>query len=65
MTDREMLYQQFGPKLVEAVVLIVKDEINLLRLQVGLPERTNQQLLDAIDNKLQTSLDYEWMKQTS
>ena len=61
MTTREELYQKFGPVLLEAVCLIIKDEINLLRTEHGLAERTNLQIMTAIDNKLQTLELYPWM----
>lgn len=60
---REDLYRMFGPKLVEAVVLVIKDEINLLRVEHGLPERTNQQIVDTIETKLGTLSDYDWMNE--
>lgn len=59
---REELYQRFGPMLIEAIVIITKNEINLLRIQLGLPERTNQQLIDAIENRLLQLEKYNWMK---
>lgn len=58
---REELYRRFGPKLLEAIVLLVKDEINLLRTQHGLPARTNQQIIDALESKLSNIPDYDWM----
>lgn len=58
---RDDLYIKFGPKLIEAVVLVIKDEINILRQQHGLPDRTNQQLISAIDAKLADANDYDWM----
>jgi hypothetical protein len=58
---RGELYKTFGPILLEAIALIIKDEINLLRQQHGLPERTNQQIIDAIENKLNTLPKYDWM----
>ena len=60
---REELYRMFGPKLVEAVALVIKDEINLLRAEHSLPERTNQQIIDAIETKLGTLSDYDWMSE--
>ena len=60
---REELYKHFGPKLIEAVVLVVKDEINLLRTEHSLPERTNEQIVGAIGNKLNSIFDYGWMEQ--
>lgn len=58
---REELYRCFGPKLLEAIVLIIKDEINLLRAEHELPERTNQQIINIVSNKLQQLADYDWM----
>ena len=58
---RAELYTKFGPLLLEAIVLIIKDEINLLRQQVNLPPRTNQQILNIIESKLNTLTKYDWM----
>lgn len=63
MITRKELYKKFGPLLVEAVVLIIKDEINLLRVECGLPERTNQQMVSAIESKLGTLSEYDWMSE--
>ena len=60
---REELYRRFGPMLIEAIVLIIRDEINILRSQHGLPERTNQQIMDAISNRLSNLDEYDWMKE--
>ena len=60
---REEIYRMFGPLLVEAVVLVIKDEINLLRIQHSLSERTNQQLIDAIETKLEILSTYDWMNE--
>jgi len=59
---RDELYERFGPLLIEAIVLIIKDEINLLRQQHDLSERTNQQIIDTISNKLSILSEYDWMK---
>jgi len=58
---REELYRKFGPKLVEAIALVIKDEINVLRTNASLPERTDQQIIDAIETKLTAAEDYPWM----
>ena len=60
MGARDDLYRQFGPQLLEAVVMILKDEINILRVEAGLPERTNAQLITGIENKLAGLGDYDW-----
>lgn len=62
MAIREELFRRFGPLLIEALVLIIKDEINILRTQAGLPERTNEQIINAISNKLNTLELYPWMQ---
>jgi len=59
---RDELYQQFGPMEIEAVVLVIKDEINLIRTELGLSERTNQQIMEAIDNRLKLLQKYDWME---
>lgn len=51
---REQLYEQFGPKLIEAVALVVMDEINILRANANLTERTKEQLVNAIEAKILT-----------
>ena len=61
MATREELHKRFGPLLLEAAELVNKDEINILRQHLGLPERTGQQALDAIENKLNQLSEYEWM----
>lgn len=60
--NREELYRKFGPKLIEAMTLVIKDEINLLRINAGLSERTNNQIMTALNNKLGLIKDYAWMK---
>ena len=58
---REELYKAFGPKLVEALAEVIRSEINVLRLQHGLAERTKAQMVSAIESKLATIADYDWM----
>jgi len=58
---REELYHKFGPLLLDAVTQIIKDEMNLLRSEVGLPPRTNTQLINAISDKLESMPLYVWM----
>lgn len=63
MATRAELYKYFGPLLMEALVLVIKDEINILRLQAGLSERTNQQIMDVMENKLSNLTKYDWMNE--
>lgn len=48
---REELYEKFGPILVEAVVQVVLQEVNILRVKAGLPERTSAEMINAIAGK--------------
>ena len=59
--NRDALYRRFGPKIIEAIVLVIKDEINILRSAHGLPERTNQQLINAVEAKDDSLPLYDWM----
>lgn len=61
MATRAELYKKFGPILLEAIVLIIRDEINILRGVAGLPERTNDQIMNAVDLKLNTLTLHDWM----
>lgn len=63
MASRQELYQKFGPLLVEAVVLVIKDEINILRTTAGLAPRTGQQIINAISEKLDGTPVYDWMEE--
>jgi len=47
----EPLFKHFGLRLVKAVVLVLIDEINVLRVKAGLAERTPQQAISAIQAK--------------
>ena len=60
--DRAELYRKFGPMQMEARDLVLTDEINLIRADLGLSKRTNQQIVDAISNKLAGVEKYDWMK---
>jgi len=61
--SRGYLYKEFGPKLLEAVTLVIKEEINTLRTSLHLPERTNSQIETALENKLKNIPDYDWMEE--
>lgn len=61
MATREELYCKFGPQLLEALAKVLLDEINALRSEAGLAERTGQQLIDAIATKLADTPQYDWM----
>ncbi|MHA1304368.1 MAG: hypothetical protein ACTSPI_11780 [Candidatus Heimdallarchaeaceae archaeon] len=63
MATREELYRGFGPKLLEAIVLVIRDEINDVRTNAGLSEKTEQNIIDAIDTKLSNLEDYDWQSE--
>jgi len=63
MATREELYQKFGPKLVDAVVQVILDEINILRVEAGLSERTGPQVVDVLNAKVDSIPNYDWMDQ--
>jgi len=63
MTTRDEFYRFFGPKQIEALALVTLDEINVLRLKLGLSPRTESQLLEAVNNRVSTLPSYDWMKQ--
>jgi hypothetical protein len=62
MANREELYRQFGPQLIEAIVKVIKNEINILRVIANKPERTNQQIMGAVSNELNNTPIYDWME---
>lgn len=51
----------FGPILLEAFALLILDEVNILRQKLGLPLRTQEQLLTQINNHASTLPFYDWM----
>jgi len=63
MATRSELYSAFGPKLVDALAQVILSEINILRAEAGLAERTSSQLVDAIAAKLGTIGNYDWMSE--
>lgn len=58
---RQELYKRFGPQLIEAIVIVLKEEINKLRKDASLSEYTDSQLMTTIENKLNGLSKYEWM----
>lgn len=61
MSQRDDLFKKFGPKLIEAFISIVLDEINILRVEASLTPRTPAQVFPAVLSKLNSCSDYEWM----
>ncbi len=61
MAQRDELYQKFGPILLEAQTLVLLEQINILRLNQGMPEITEQDLIDSLNNHIGTLEPYDWM----
>lgn len=61
MVRRDELFQKFGPLLFEAFAIIVKDEVNDLRVLHGLSPRTNIQIINKLDTVLDGLQKYDWM----
>lgn len=64
MADREDTYRKFGPIILEALCLVLLEEINKLRIGQGLPQITEQDILDALNNHLEELEPYAWMEKT-
>ncbi len=61
MFTRNTLFVQFGPKLLEAMFIVLLDEINSLRPGQGLPDITMEDIIDSASNHVTELPDYEWM----
>ena len=61
MAQRDELYRRFGPILLEAMVLVLLEQINVLRKEQGMPEITEQDLMDSLNNHLAELEPYDWM----
>jgi len=55
MATREELYRKFGPKMIEALIQLLRDKVP------ELGAFTSQQIMDALDNKIEAIPDYDWM----
>lgn len=61
MSTRDDTYQKFGPILLEAMVLVLLEQVNILRQNQGMPEITEQDLIDSLNNHLNELQPYDWM----
>ena len=52
MANRNDIYKQFGPMLLEAQMLVLLEQINQLRKEHSMPEITEQDLLNSLNNRL-------------
>lgn len=60
MATRDELFRRFGPKLLEAMFLVLLEEINTLRPGQGHPTISMQDLIDNAANHLNSLHDYSW-----
>jgi len=63
MAQRDELFRHFGPILLEAMVLVLLEQINVLRENQGMPEITEQELIDSLNNHLGELQPYDWMSE--
>lgn len=61
--NRNDTFQKFGPLLLEACCWVLLDEINNLRNEQGMPEKTMQDIIDNLNNHLTELEPYDWMKE--
>jgi len=62
MADKETLLRKFGPKLLEAICIVITAESNRIRDNVGMPAITQDQVLTEIETALETVPNYDWME---
>ena len=60
MYDRNTLFVKFGPKLLEAMFMVLLDEINDLRPGQGKPIITMEDIITQASNHVTTLPDYDW-----
>ncbi len=61
MATRDDLLHKFGPKLFEALFLVLLEEINTLRPGQGHPTIAMEDLIDSASNHVESLPDYDWM----
>lgn len=65
MATRDEVFHRFGPFQIEGILIMLMEEINRLRVHMGLQPRTFQQVLNELNNH-QTHLEpYDWMPKRS
>jgi hypothetical protein len=63
MPPRDDLFEQFGPVLLEAMFMVLLDQINDLRPGQGKPLLTVQDLISGASNHVQSLSLYDWMSE--
>jgi hypothetical protein len=62
MYNRDELFQKFGPKLFEAMCLILLKEHNKLRDALQMPAISVDEMLQILSNQLDQTPNYSWTK---
>lgn len=60
MATRDATYQHFGPILLEAIALVLLEEINALRVNQGMEPIQPWQFLNQLNNHLSSLPPYDW-----
>ena len=58
--NREIIFRQFGPQALEAIVLLVFKQINVLRTKAGMQTISAQDALDALETEISSTTKYDW-----
>lgn len=61
MSQRDELFQLFGPLLLEAITDFLLDNVNTLRKEQGMPEITKDDYLTQLLNHVTKLEPYSWM----
>lgn len=60
MTVRDNVYELFGPKLLEAIALVLLEEINVLRAANNQPAIQEASFLGRLHNQMDHLEEYDW-----
>lgn len=63
VAKRDKYYGKFGPRMIEATINTILKEINRLRVEVGLTERTKAEMLNALETEYKSLPDYDFDKE--
>jgi len=63
MSQRDELFQQFGPLLIEAITDFLLDNVNTLRKEQGMKKITKDEYLTLLSNHVTELEPYDWMKE--
>lgn len=61
--SREDVFRKFGPLNDEVICMVLLEELNVLRINQGMPPLTMQHIMDRMANHQTDIKPYDWMKQ--